>query len=827
MAFSSSSTGPDVLELDGSSRLQIIDNENCPNSGAERPAEAIPVVMEPLDDGAVVASSQGHAQSSSRSPKVENCSEQNRVVSDATTLKPTPLFPNPPHLSTHESKSSSSYCTIFQRNKRCIFALLAIAILAAIIAVIVVATRKKHDDSDPPVNVNFSTGISVITQYAVNAKVRSRLATTTLTMSVRNGLNCSSIHMVTLQLPLNTRVTSLKTFSDDGCTTEGRVKEIEAARETFLEQSSQGLPSAYVEVQNSFTYSLQVSIPPMGETDVELIVEQLLQQRLGEVAFEIPMIPNEEVDKVKFDLSVEDVFGNLLDFDIDLDLEDLEESNVEADVKGNSTNTTFPKPINLHITDARQHNLPQVIRGRFKPNEVPRDGYLYTDGSCFEHFFLPTSIDPMPRNFFFLLDTSESMKYSNKLDNAKKALINFIDSLSPRDSLTIQTFAGKGTIDLWGVRPGTEEEKKDAKVFISKIKVVDDYRIWGTDLHEALLEALIRAQYDGEETQNDTVNVLVLISDAWASAGETDRAKIAKHVYDLNKDGSVKIFTLGFQGQADMTLLDAIALMNGGISAPILQGNEDFASQITLFLESELGTILLSDVTVKITGEDVTVMGETKKMYPLLAEGYEVVIRGLIGLPHARDANAPIKAITTAATMDNIQNWEVSTVVDLDDPVKSSLCFQSYAHSRISQLVRMREAAEFLGDDIVKSLLNLADSNCKEEEFSDCIKAEALDLAIEANVVAKGLTAMVTVNDDQCMDTDEAAEICVDGTTPDGNKESYEPKYGESTDGIMQSSTMTYGYADEYGYTSASIEISCSTLFFVLTMLSMLLFAIA
>mmetsp|Transcript_17404 Transcript_17404/g.36459 ORF Transcript_17404/g.36459 Transcript_17404/m.36459 type:complete len:178 (+) Transcript_17404:150-683(+) len=177
--------------------------------------------------------------------------------------------------------------------------------------------------------------------------------------------------------------------------------------------------------------------------------------------------------------------------------------------------------------------------------------------------------------------------------------------------------------------------------------------------------------------------------------------------------------------------------------------------------------------------------------------------------------------------MDNIQNWEVSTVVDLDDPVKSSLCFQSYAHSRISQLVRMREAAEFLGDDIVKSLLNLADSNCKEEEFSDCIKAEALDLAIEANVVAKGLTAMVTVNDDQCMDTDEAAEICVDGTTPDGNKESYEPKYGESTDGIMQSSTMTYGYADEYGYTSASIEISCSTLFFVLTMLSMLLFAIA
>ncbi len=619
MTFSSSSTGPDFPEQDGSNLPQSSDDENYPKCGAERPVEAIPVVSEPLADSTVVTSSLGYLQSSSASPTFDNCPEQNRV-SETPPIKPAPLFPNPPRLSSNESEKKSFCCTCFQRNKRCVIGFLAIAIIAAIIAIIVVVTRKDHDDPDTPVIVDFSTGISVITQYAVDSEVRSRLATTTLTMSVRNGLNCSSIHMVTLQLPLNTRVTSLKTVADDGCTTKGKVKEIEEARETFLEQTSQGLPSAYVEVQDSFTYSLQVSIPPLGETEVELIVEQLLQQRLGEVAFEIPMIPNEEVDIVKFDLSVVDIFGNLLDFEIDLNLEDLEESYVEVDAKGNSTNTTHPKPIKLHITDARQHKLPQVIRGRFKPNEVPKDGYLYTDGSCFEHFFLPTSIEPMPRNFFFLLDTSESMRYDNKLENAKTALSNFIDSLGPQDSLTIQTFAGKGTIDLWGVRPVTEEEKKDAKDFISKTKVVDDYRIWGTDLHEALIEALIRAQYNGEETQDDTVTVLILISDAWASAGETDRAKIAKHVYDLNKDGSVKIFTLGFQGQADMTLLDAIALMNGGISAPILQGEEDFASQISRFLESELGTILLSDVNVKIIGEDVTVMGETKKIYPLLAE---------------------------------------------------------------------------------------------------------------------------------------------------------------------------------------------------------------
>ncbi len=214
---------------------------------------------------------------------------------------------------------------------------------------------------------------------------------------------------------------------------------------------------------------------------------------------------------------------------------------------------------------------------------------------------------------------------------------------------------------------------------------------------------------------------------------------------------------------------------------------------------------------------------ESLIFYFAIYQGYEVVIRGLIDLPQARDVNTPIKAITTAATMDNIQNWEVSTVVDLSDPAKSSLCYQSYAHSRITQLVRMQEAAEFLGNDIVKSLVTLVNSNCKEEEFSDCIKDEALDLAIKANVVAKGLTAMVTVDDDQCMDIDEAAEICVDGTTSDGNEKSYKPKYGESDNAVMQSSTMSHGYANEYGYDGYSSAVNdikvFSKLIFILSML--------
>jgi len=71
---------------------------------------------------------------------------------------------------------------------------------------------------------------------------------------------------------------------------------------TASESISRGLPGAYVEARASATRTIQVSIPPFGKTRVTLVVEQLLQQRLGEVEFELPLAPNEDVDDIKFDL---------------------------------------------------------------------------------------------------------------------------------------------------------------------------------------------------------------------------------------------------------------------------------------------------------------------------------------------------------------------------------------------------------------------------------------------------------------------------------------------------------------------------------------------
>jgi hypothetical protein len=342
--------------------------------------------------------------------------------------------------------------------------------------------------------------------------------------------------------------------------------------------------------------------------------------------------------------------------------------------------------------------------------------------------------------------------------------------------------------------------------------VKNDRKHWGTNINEALLEALLRAKADIKNSKNDTVSILVLVSDGWASEGETNRTKIVKNVYDLNKDGSVKIFALGFQDNADMQLLSAISLLNGGISSSITPGELYLEAQMNRFLESEVGSILLSDMTVKFVGDGVKVVGQTESSFPLLASGYETVVRGLVD--ESTFDETPLKAVVSASTFEDIQNW-VATAAEPQAKVRSStsLCYQSYAHARVSQLVRLSDAAEFLGDKLLKSLVTLVDRNCKEEKFVDCIKKEALNLAVDAQIVAKGLTAMVTVDENKCMEVDDSAQVCIDGTTADSTawgKEMDEDSY--------------YYYDVEQSWESAGPITLASFFVFVVLLLAALMY---
>lgn len=667
------------------------------------------------------------------------------------------------------------------RKRQFIGCLVFLVLIAIAIPVIILATKDEEEAPvvEVPTTVDFSTGVALITSYEVTAEISSRLAKTTIATTIENGLDCSSIHSITLQLPLTARVASVKTISENGCETSSEVKTLDDARKTFLESASEGLPGVYVEAQTSSTHSIQVAIPPLGSTDLEVVIEELVHTKLGAIRFEVPLVPNELLDSIVLDIDVKDINNegtNGTKFSLDI--------GPEREV--NATSSYF-----LSIPDARRHSLPKLLSGKYEPAPIPSSGLTYQAGECFEHFFRPPSAESMPKNILFLLDNSNGREAIKK---STEGIKDFIDTLTPDDTFTIQTFASRGTMDLWGPLPATADEKVDAKLFLDEKMTSTDY---SRDVHEAVLEGLLRARRDAENSSDGTVTILFLLLNGRANLGETDRRRIVENVYKRNRDGQVKIFALGFENASDMQLLGAIATTNGGVATSLSGGiNGDVSSEVLHFMQSEFGEILLADVHVALKSknslEDKEVnYGQTQQDFPLLTDGYEIVVRGLLG---KSNTDEELRVVTTARTKEGPLEWTATTVtpdmlLSSDEEDNSSRCYRSYAHSRITQLMRLRDAADLVEDSILKDLASLM-KPCEEEHFADCIENEALGLALEAGVVAKGLTGMVTVDDEECLSFEGETEICRDGGSKGSKSYPYDDVYEARSSGCFRPSSF-------------------------------------
>ena len=223
-----------------------------------------------------------------------------------------------------------------------------------------------------------------------------------------------------------------------------------------------------------------------------------------------------------------------------------------------------------------------------------------------------------------------------------------------------------------------------------------------------------------------------------------------------------------------MDLLLGIAIQNGGLAQLIEDGFDDSIEQMQTFYDSELGKILLADIRVDVGGDFRLVQG-TNPTFPVLSAGSEITVRGLVERlsASANGKNDIIKANTTGMTSGGFYKSWIATVStsdrtqqqqqsDASSPFSSkSRCYQSYAHSKVAELMQFRDAARVLGDDL-KEYVGI---EC-EGSLDACIEREALGVALEAGLVWPELTALVTVESDTCsaVNYGDNVEICNDGT---------------------------------------------------------------
>jgi uncharacterized protein YegL len=583
----------------------------------------------------------------------------------------------------------------------------------------------------------------LLSSYHVSTKVNSRLLTTTIDMIFENTMECSVLHGISLQIPKDAIVTDLVMDLSDGCQLESEVKTLENAVEDFQDYYEEGKPAAILTAWDMSNFELQVSIPPSGTTAVSLKYQEVLVQKLDKVSFQVPMFPGVDVDDLKVDVSVEEPNGGLVDVDFRIDSKF--DNDIETVLDIASAGMHFER---RSVTEALA--LPTLIQAHFQPGPPPENGLLMTDadGECFTHVFNPTEFlsdaGPMARKIVFVIDVSGSMQ-GQKLRDAQASFSVMIDTLEKQDVLLLQTFASYGTEDLWGPNAATPENKARAIEFVNALETKGS-----TNLHDAFKDAIYRVG-DAQET---AVPIVVAMTDG---RGNMSPNLLASIVRSANKDGRVKVFSIAFGEGADMNLLLVLALQNGGRAVRIYEGFGDSTNQMEQFYKQELGKILMSDISVSYDSE-VGVLDSTLSTFSVLAAGSEIVVRGRMESSAApNNSTRSLKSLVSATSAIGLQEWAIDNIVIPENSAGN--CRQSYAQARIMELLEYRDANRTLGGELFATAVS---RGAFEVGADESFQEQARQIALDAQLVWPGLTALITVENANCQINN--SDVCFSGS---------------------------------------------------------------
>jgi len=262
------------------------------------------------------------------------------------------------------------------------------------------------------------------------------------------------------------------------------------------------------------------------------------------------------------------------------------------------------------------------------------------------------------------------------------------------------------------------------------------------------------------------MGILVILTDGQGNSGARD---IAKNVRDRNKDNKVKIFSLAFGNNADIDLLLGIAIQNGGRAVRIYEGFGDSVNQMELFYKQELGSILMSNVSISYDFGDIGISDSTTQQFPVMAGGSEIIVRGNLHSSTAANVSRSLKSVVSANTAVGPMQWPVNhnTISDKGD----SECSKSFAQARIVELLEYVDAERALGDELFGSKVSRS-TNLAASSFED----EARKIALDAHLVWPGLTALVTIANGNCQQNSSA--VCYSGTGSGNDPEIYLDDYG-------------------------------------------------
>ena len=226
--------------------------------------------------------------------------------------------------------------------------------------------------------------------------------------------------------------------------------------------------------------------------------------------------------------------------------------------------------------------------------------------------------DRLTREVTLVLDRSGSMA-GEKLDQAKAAALQVIEGLADGEAFNIIDYSS--AVSMFAKAPvgKNRETTLEARKYLASIRPNG-----GTNIHDALLEALRQPKTDG------ALAMVLFLTDGLPTIGKTSEVVIRDLALKANPHGR-RVFTFGVGADVNVPLLDRIADRSRAVATYILPG-EDVELQVARVFKRLYGPALSDLALTTLDGEGAETTRRVGELIPTdlpdLFDGDELIVLG-------------------------------------------------------------------------------------------------------------------------------------------------------------------------------------------------------
>ena len=446
------------------------------------------------------------------------------------------------------------------------------------------------------------TGMCPLRHTSVDAEISGPLARVTVTQDFENTSNEKIEAVYTFPLPAKSAVDDM-TMTVGDRVVKGTIKRREEAREIYERARRQGQVAALLDQQrpNIFTQAV-TNLVPGARVKIVISYVETVPYDAGNYSFSFPMVVGPRympgggrvsdaariappvtppATRAGHDISV------AVKIDAGVGIESIASTTHGVEVERPASNRAVVRLKNQNEIPNRDFIVSYDVAGR-----AVSDAVLTHRGSRGGFFMLMlqppervTAAEVTPKEMVFVVDTSGSMS-GFPIEKSKEVIKLAMDSLNPRDTFNLITFAGDTHVLFPRPVAATPENIREAQRFL-----LSRSGGGGTEMMKA-----IRAALDPSD-QQDHVRIVCFLTDGYVGNDMEVVGEIKRHP-------NARVFAFGIGSSVNRFLLDKMADEGRG-EVEYVGLNDDGSAAARRFHE-RVRNPLLTDIAVEWNGVSVS-----------------------------------------------------------------------------------------------------------------------------------------------------------------------------------------------------------------------------